>query len=96
MLNKRLLLNLGITIIYFVSFTFLIWNVSGGDIIQLFMFGCCVVIHCVILLGMYFKRKQLLFKSLLGVFIGVIISLIIYKSIDALKSGKEPQVGVTR
>lgn len=96
MVNNRLLLNLGITILYFVLFMFLLWNVSGGDIFLLFLFGCFVIIHCVILVSIYFKRKQLLYKSLLGVLFGVIISLLIYKSIDVSKSHKEPQVEVTQ
>ena len=96
MKNNPLPLNLGITILYFVLFMFLLWDVSGGDIFLLFLFGCGVIVHCLILVGIYFKRKQLLYKPLLGVFFGIIISLLIYKSIDILKSNKEPQVEITQ
>jgi len=83
-LAKHLYLNLLATIVYFSISLCFFWRQSGGDIAMHFLFIICVIVHLVTISVIYlrFIGKRQLYCALLGIVIGCITYLLIYKSIE--------------
>lgn len=83
-----------IVIGYFSLYFFLLKGVSGGDIFLLFLFVCSIIIHFVVLLFFYHKSKVPLWKSIIGLLLGVIIAMGWFVLVDNQKKMKKPEVEI--
>lgn len=69
-MNKQFVINLIVTIVYFLFFLFDGYGQSGGDIYVIIMTTLCVGMHLLILILLRLIWKKNIFKSLFGMGIG--------------------------
>jgi hypothetical protein len=93
--KKNLVLNTMIVLGYYFTYFFLLNGISGGDLFLLFLFGCSILFHFIVLLGLYHKDKKLLWQSTLGVLLGIFIVLSFHLLENKIKEHKKSKVEIT-
>lgn len=93
---KEAIVNFFIELSYFLGYLYLTWDTSGGDIFLWFIYVVTILIHLIIVVIVFFKRKQSLVHSLIGMGIALIISFLIFKVIEYSKTQIKPTIETSK
>ncbi len=86
------LVNFLIFDIYFFLLLYLTFGVSGGDIFLILATGFLMLLHVIIVLIVCFKDRSKLFKSLVGILLGLLLAFIVFEILEFQRSKIEPKV----